>query len=97
MSEIHSRAIEFIDLLQAYMNDRFPNVKRVLLVSHAATVIALGRAITGDEGMKIRAGTCSLSVYRRKGEGSDEGEGEAKWRCLKNGWTGHLAQGEQVS
>jgi len=56
-------------------------------VSHAATVIALGRAIVRDREMAIRAGTCSLSKYVRE---------DRTWRCELNGWTGHLAQGEQV-
>jgi transcription factor C subunit 7 len=93
MTEIHSRAKEFIDLLIAYMDDRFPDVKRVLLVSHAATVIALGRALTRDEGLEVRAGTCSLSVYRRSNDSGETGrqrDEDARWIC------GHLAQGEQV-
>lgn len=71
------------------MEDEHPQVKRILLVSHAATVIALGRAICKDREMDVRAGTCSLSKYVRDGNGE-------KWRCELNGWTGHLAKGEQV-
>lgn len=85
------------------MNDKYPNVKRVMLVSHAATVIALGRAIVGDRMMAIRAGTCSLSKYDRientgkEDEKEKENGGSGRWNCTLNGWTGHLAKGEQVS
>lgn len=72
------------------MNKHHPDIKRILLVSHAATIIALGRAIVGDREFQIRAGTCSLSKYVRNGSGGD-------WICELNGWTGHLAKGEQVS
>lgn len=109
-SGIHDRADAFIRLLIDYMNDEYPNVKRVMLVSHAATVIALGRAIVGDRRMAIRAGTCSLSRYDRIENEEDEDEDEKKkasgttgtsengsWKCTLNGWTGHLAKGEQVS
>lgn len=85
---IHDRAATFFKILLEYMRDRHPDVKRILLVSHAATVIALGRAIVGDREMAIRAGTCSLSKYVRREEG--------KWECEWNGWTGHLGKGEQV-
>lgn len=83
------------------MNERYPDVKRVMLVSHAATVIALGRAIVNDRTMAIKAGTCSLSRYDRiTGETKKDGKssgGIGKWNCTLNGWTGHLAKGEQVS
>lgn len=88
------------------MESSYPEVKRIMLVSHAATVIALGRALCRDRGMQIRAGTCSLSRYDRvMMDGSDEST-EArksdsgyigKWNCTLNGWTGHLEKGEQVS
>lgn len=89
---IHERAEAFFKLLLEYMKERHPKVKRILLVSHAATVIALGRAIVGDRGMAVRAGTCSLSKYVRRETRNGE-----KWECELNGWTGHLARGEQVS
>lgn len=47
-------------------------VKAILICSHAAVVIALGRVLTGAmpdsvEVEDFRAFTCGLSVYRRKG------------------------------
>ena len=42
---------------------------RVLLVSHAATVIALARALTGDAGLAggMRVGCCTLTTLERTG------------------------------
>jgi len=40
--------------------------RAILLVTHAATNIAAGRALTGDEDRDVRTGTCSLGVYKRK-------------------------------
>ncbi|KAL7275177.1 C6 zinc cluster transcription factor-like protein [Rhizina undulata] len=40
--------------------------KAILLVTHAATKIAIGRALTGSEDLSVRTGTCSLSTYRRR-------------------------------
>ncbi|KAI5119992.1 hypothetical protein M0805_004435 [Coniferiporia weirii] len=40
--------------------------KRVLLVSHAAIVIALIRGLIDDRELPLRVGRCSLTVLRRK-------------------------------
>ncbi|KAK9900397.1 phosphoglycerate mutase-like protein [Cystobasidium minutum MCA 4210] len=103
-SGIHDRADEFIRILLKYMRENFPDVKRVMLVSHAATVIALGRAIVRDRTLAIRAGTCSLSRFDRvkpsssaleSGGGRGNEEDIGTWKCTLNGWTGHLKSGEQ--
>ena len=105
-SGIHDRADEFIRILVQHMKSNFPHIRRVVLFSHAATVIALSRAIVKDRTLGVRAGTCSLSRFDRvipsSAEGGtdgkeDEDDGVGKWRCTLNGWTGHLKSGEQVS
>ena len=80
------------------MDRHHPEAGTVLLVSHAATVITLGRALSGDPEKEVRAGTCSLSQYRRsKGPGKGGVEDElGHWECLLNGSTAHLKGGEEV-
>ncbi|CAO1620128.1 unnamed protein product [Parajaminaea phylloscopi] len=92
--EIHMRARKTLELIQARCEEL--GVQRVLVVSHAATIIAMGRALLEAEGqettdwetgsgIEIGAGTASLSVYRR-------GSG-AQWEQERNGWAGYLPQG----
>ncbi|RPB06212.1 phosphoglycerate mutase-like protein [Choiromyces venosus 120613-1] len=40
--------------------------KAIIICSHAATNIAAGRALVGDENFDVKTGTCSLSTYRRR-------------------------------
>ncbi|KAF3926858.1 hypothetical protein ABW20_dc0103589 [Dactylellina cionopaga] len=67
MAQVHNRAAYALVRLVEYVDKTHPDVKAIVLVSHAATVIAVGRALVGDEGMDVGAGTCSLSTYKRKG------------------------------
>lgn len=111
MSGIHDRAAAFTELLELYIAEKYPNVKTIVLFSHAATVIALGRALCKDRELDIRAGTCSLSRYDwKKTKTTEEGRNvseaddnvtksgkSGKWDIGLNGWTGHLESGEQVS
>lgn len=61
--------------------------KALLICTHAATMIAIGRALTGlmpeDEGQEdFRCGTCALSVFkRRRGRDGERGSdaGIATW------------------
>lgn len=62
---------------------------RVLLCSHAATIIAMGRVLLGDEKERKRwvgAGTATLSKYRRE-------RGEGGWRQELNGDASFLPGG----
>ncbi|KAK0722730.1 histidine phosphatase superfamily [Lasiosphaeria miniovina] len=69
IAELHDRVAATMDALVA--NCDREGVRAVLLCSHAAVVIALGRVLTGAmpdcvEAEDFRAFTCGLSVYRRK-------------------------------
>ncbi|KAK3375450.1 histidine phosphatase superfamily [Podospora didyma] len=69
LSALHDRVAATMDQLVAEC-DR-DGVRAVLLCSHAATVIALGRVLTGHMPENVgvedfRAFTCGLSVYRRR-------------------------------
>lgn len=95
---LHDRAASFLRLLIAHLEKERPEAKTILLVSHAATVIALGRALMQDRQRDVRAGTCSLSCYTRKaGSSSSMSEGLGQWECKLNGDCSFLTGGEQVS
>ncbi|KAK4227730.1 phosphoglycerate mutase [Podospora fimiseda] len=70
VDELHDRVALAMDkLIEECDRD---GVKAVLLCSHAAPIIALGRVLTGNmpdniEVEDFRAFTCGLSVYRRRG------------------------------
>lgn len=73
IDELHDRVATTMDALISEC-DR-DGVRAVLLCSHAAVVIALGRVLTGDmpENVEVedfRAFTCGLSVYRRRRKSS---------------------------
>ncbi|KAG8833068.1 hypothetical protein FRC17_000073 [Serendipita sp. 399] len=65
--------------------------ERVLLVSHAATVICLAQALLGDEevGKTLRVGCCTLSTFDRKGSDKDALIGKGMWEAR-----GELARGD---
>ncbi|KAJ7103487.1 histidine phosphatase superfamily [Mycena belliarum] len=67
VAEMHERAGAVINVLVPEIERRFPGAhRRVLLVSHAATTIALARALVGDRALPMRAGCCSLTELVRK-------------------------------
>ncbi|KAJ9111692.1 hypothetical protein QFC19_001051 [Naganishia cerealis] len=66
VSELQARCDLFVDVFVNRIEAEYPNVKTVAIFAHAASVIALGRALTGDKAMEIRAGCATTSFYRRK-------------------------------
>jgi len=93
--EIHERARDFLRLFIRYLDEKHPDVRTVLLVSHAATIIALGRALSGNIQKDIRAGTCSLSQFVRNAGKKEQDELQG-WDCVLNGSVDHLSGGEEV-
>ncbi|GAA5835887.1 hypothetical protein JCM5353_007730 [Sporobolomyces roseus] len=106
MYQIHLRAKEFLKVMIPELEKR--GVEKVIVFSHAATCIALSRALAGDlEGLgeevegkewneanrlECRAATCGVSKFDRKGE--DEA-GLPKWDRVWNGKTDFLKGGEE--
>ncbi|KAI5850135.1 histidine phosphatase superfamily [Tricharina praecox] len=70
LSEIHNRTAyacaKIISDIDREWKETGTGPRAILLVAHAATNIAIGRVLTGDENREIRAGTCSMSIYRRR-------------------------------
>ena len=71
--------------------DQDPSIHTVLLMTHAATNITLGRALTGDPDLEVRTGCCSLGHYVRTSKDKTVGG----WRCEVNGDTSFLRMGEE--
>lgn len=69
IAQLHDRVAMTMDALIRQCDKS--GIRAVLLCSHAATIIALGRVLTGSmpdgvETEDFRAFTCGLSVYRRR-------------------------------
>jgi len=58
---------------------------KILLVSHAATVIALARELVGDRSLAMRVATCSLTTVARKQEDAAQAVGVWKAQGLAEG------------
>ncbi|WVW82595.1 hypothetical protein I302_104606 [Kwoniella bestiolae CBS 10118] len=64
--ELHDRAELFIESWTSKIEELHPEVKSVVIFAHAASLIALGRALTGDRSLNVIAGCGSTSLYQRK-------------------------------
>ncbi|EIW86668.1 phosphoglycerate mutase-like protein [Coniophora puteana RWD-64-598 SS2] len=89
---------EILDRVEGTLNILVPEIEQrfgdkhthILMVGHAATVIALARGLLGDRSLSLRVGCCSLTEIVRKADSSNViGGWEAK--LLASGH--HLAQG----
>ena len=76
----------------------------MLIVTHAATKIALGSAllqlksvtdVIDDNQTVLRAGACSLSKFVRDGE--DKTNDTIQWKIVMNGNCEFLTQGEEMN
>jgi transcription factor C subunit 7 len=81
IAQLHDRVALTMDALIRRCDEA--GVRAVLLCSHAATIIALGRVLTGNmpenvEAEDFRAFTCGLSVFRRHLAARSEGEAARK-------------------
>lgn len=82
----HNRCADFLAALVPELNRRFDGKhKRILLVSHAATIIALNRALLGDRDKPMRVGCCSLSEFKN--------DGCVKWLGVKIADGAHMKDG----
>lgn len=91
IAELHARARRVLDLIQQRCEEL--GVSRVLICSHAATIIAMGRVLLNDDadGKRekfIGAGTATLSKYTRQQEGKN-----GEWKHELNGDASFLPGG----
>lgn len=87
--DIHERCAKFMQLFVKDLDENRPEIKKVLMVTHAASKIALGRALLQDSQYQLRSGTCSLDKFER-----DPASGA--WTIVSNGATEFLTNGEEM-
>jgi transcription factor C subunit 7 len=87
VDEVHDRTAGFLEVFIPEVERRMPTThSRILLVSHAATVIALTRELVGDRNLPLRIGCCTLTDLRRKTDAK-----------VLGGWTAKtLASGDHL-
>ncbi|WRT64433.1 uncharacterized protein IL334_001365 [Kwoniella shivajii] len=66
LKDLHERAEIFIEAWTGKVESTWPEVKSVVIFAHAASLIALGRALTGNKELSVTAGCASTSLYKRK-------------------------------
>ncbi|TFK77056.1 phosphoglycerate mutase-like protein [Pluteus cervinus] len=87
VDEVHERTDGFLKTFIPKVERQFGHRhQRILLVSHAATVITLARVLTGDMQLPLRVGCCSLSEFVRSSNDDVTGSWDAK----------RLAQGDHL-
>lgn len=102
--EIYDRAKLFWKKFIPEFERKFPEIKNVLVVTHAATKIALGSAllqlksvtdVIDDNQTVLRAGACSLSKFVRDGE--NKTNHSIQWKIVMNGNCEFLTKGEEMN
>ncbi|OCH96452.1 PGAM-domain-containing protein [Obba rivulosa] len=93
VDQVHNRANGCLSALISGVEHRFQDQhRRILLVTHAATAIALTRELVGNRDLVLRVGCCTLTeLTRRPDSATMVGEWEAK--RLADG--SHLKDGSQ--
>ncbi|KAF8626518.1 hypothetical protein AX15_004823 [Amanita polypyramis BW_CC] len=86
---VHERAETFLRAFVPCIEQTLPTEQhsRVMLVSHAATIITLARALLGDRNLTLRVGCCTVSEFVRL----DGGDALGAWKPLM------LADGSPLS
>lgn len=91
MQALFDRIDLFVDVFTARM-DATP-VRTVVIFEHAATVIALGQALTGDRKAEACAGCACTSLYRRRTDKGPGGGSVGAWEQLWNGRADYMPGG----
>lgn len=67
MEDLTERIDSFLLAFVRRVEAERPDVRTLLIVSHAAVVVQIARALSGEYDLDFPAATASLSLYRRKG------------------------------
>lgn len=101
---VHARALEAITRIVRSLDERIPSSggergrgETVVIFTHAATNIALARALCDDPGMDVRSGCCSVGKYERVRGRESERAGLGAWQRTMNGNCDFLQNGEEVT
>lgn len=96
-NDIFERVQKFVTAFLKVMEENFPHIKRVLIVTHAATKIAIALNLLGklsvydpidDNGTMLRSAACSLDIYENR---------HSKWVLTVNGDCSFLEDGEEMN
>jgi len=91
IQQVHDRvdtfALAFLPALERRLTGKH---QRLLLITHAATAIALVRSFVGDRGIQMKAGCCTLNVLQRKAN-VDPGLIIGGWKAQK------ISQGDYLT
>ncbi|KAI9660559.1 MAG: hypothetical protein M1821_009911 [Bathelium mastoideum] len=109
IEELHDRVARVLHEIIEYEDKRPQQPRALLICTHAATMIAIGRALTGNmpadpSEEDFRCGTCSISEFNRRiplrlrddWRGWQDGNGVGGgWDVILNGDCSHLSNGEE--
>jgi transcription factor C subunit 7 len=91
VEQCHDRTEDLLKALVPEVESRFNDKhKRILLVSHAATIIAVNHALLGDRSVPMRIGCCSLTEFQRRASAQDVVGG---WDMLRLGDGSYMKEG----
>jgi len=91
VDEVHKRTAGFLEAFIPEVERRMPAThSRILLVSHAATIITLIRELAGDRELAVRVGCCTLTDIKRK---ADRKEVLGAWTVKTLATGNHLRDG----
>ena len=90
--DVHERCEKAVRMLVEQLSKE-PEIQTILLVTHAAPKIALGRALVGDRTFDVRTGTCSVDKYVLA---LDKEGNPGEWVPEYIGKTDFLSQGEEM-
>lgn len=97
--ELHERVNRAITRIVSELDDDPEQPKALLICTHAATMIALGRVLTGDmpqdpDEDDFQCYTASLSTFVRKSKDPERGV-VGNWDCVLNSGTDFLSGGAE--
>ncbi|KAF9229330.1 phosphoglycerate mutase-like protein [Gyrodon lividus] len=97
IEEIHARMVGFLKCLIDHVETRsdMNHHKNVLLVSHAATTIALCRGLLAQPDMPLRVGCCTVSQFSRKHDAAGV-PGACQWDAILLASSAHLSNQESL-
>ncbi|SCZ91517.1 BZ3500_MvSof-1268-A1-R1_Chr1-2g01461 [Microbotryum saponariae] len=93
--QLHERTTQVLTLLINHINSSPDPPKTIILFTHAATLIALGRTLIDDRECFVKAATCSVSRYELVKGKQKERDGLGRWEIKMNGDTSFLKGGEE--
>ena len=99
ITELHERVESALHAIISALDREPGQPKTVLICSHAATMIAAGRALTGNAPQDLNQDdfqcfTASLSRFERK-KGAREGDVLGQFDCTVNSDTSYLSGGAE--